>query len=166
MNQTLRSIKYLENSVKDPTAGLSQSIFYFIGRMTPYINVDLLIQSPIYGTLLTWRDDPYSGTGWHIPGGIIRFKEKIKDRIFKVGKGELGIKIRKFKGPIELNEIITNKIERSHFISLLYKCELEDMELKKILNICKKSKKIMFFKKVPKNFLKLHLIYEKYFKFY
>ena len=64
--------------------------------MTPYINVDLLIKHPQKGILLTWRNDKFSGSGWHFPGGIIRFRESIKERIINVGKNELDIKIKKF----------------------------------------------------------------------
>ena len=46
---------------------------------------------------MTWRDDKYSGKGWHLPGGIIRFREKINQRIANVGKTELNIKISKIK---------------------------------------------------------------------
>ena len=79
----------------NPKKGLPDEIFYFVGRLIPYINVDLLIKSPTEGTLMTWRDDKYSGKGWHLPGGIIRFKEKIRKRIANVGKTELNIKISK-----------------------------------------------------------------------
>ena len=41
-------------------------------------------------TLLAWRDDHLNGKGWHIPGGIIRFKESIKKRINEVAKNEIG----------------------------------------------------------------------------
>ena len=68
----------IEKKINNPKKGLPDEIFYFVGRLTPYINVDLLIKSPTEGTLMTWRDDKYSGKGWHLPGGIIRFREKIK----------------------------------------------------------------------------------------
>lgn len=161
-----KNIRYLEKSIADPKKGLPDDIFYFIGRMTPYVNVDLLIQSPIHGTLLTWREDLNTGSGWHIPGGIIRFKEKIKDRIFKVGITEIGINILKFKGPLEFSQLISHKKERSHFISLLYQCEITVSQLKEILRICKKNKGIKFFKKVPKKMLKLQVNYKKFIKKY
>ena len=163
MNKINKSINILEKFVNDPKKGLPTNMFYFIGRMTPYVNVDILINSKIHGTLLTWREDPHTGNGWHIPGGIIRFKEKIEKRIIKVGKTEMGINISKFKGPIEINQMINKKKERSHFISLLYNCKLNRKELKKLLVICKKSNKIKFFKKPPKNLLRFHNIYKDYF---
>jgi hypothetical protein len=59
--------------------------------------------------------------------------------------------------------MINKNKERSHFISLLYSCMLSRKELKKMLIICEKNKKIKFFKKPPKNLLKLHAVYKKYF---
>ena len=67
-------------------------------------------------------------------------------------------------GPISTNEIILKKqLERSHFISLLYDCKIGDEQLLILEEIIKKDKKINFFKKKPKDFLKLHEIYAKYF---
>jgi len=162
MNHQRFNLNQIEKKINNPKKGLPDEIFYFVGRLTPYINVDLLIRSPTEGTLMTWRDDKYSGKGWHLPGGIIRFKEKISKRIANVGKTELNIKISKIKGPLALNEIIINQKERSHFISLLYQCFLSKSELKKLLLESQKNSKISFFKKKPHNLLKWHKIYKKY----
>ena len=67
----------IEKSVIDPREGLNDDVFYFIGRHTPFINVDALVQLSTSEIVFTWRDDVYTGQGWHIPGGIIRFKEKM-----------------------------------------------------------------------------------------
>ena len=69
------------NNAKD---GLPTDVFYFVSQLTPLINVDLLVKNKSGQVLLTWRDDRFYGPAWHIPGGIIRFKEKIEDRIEKV----------------------------------------------------------------------------------
>jgi|TARA_B110000259_G_C13953607_1_gene377798 ADP-ribose pyrophosphatase YjhB (NUDIX family) len=157
-------IKYIESSVSNPSKGLSDDIFYFIGRMTPYTNVDLLIKCPKRGLLLTWRDDNYAGRGWHIPGGIVRFRETIKDRVLKVGLEELNLLVSDYKGPILTSEIIVkDQVERSHFISLLYRCVISDDQFDKLDNASKKNEKIAFFKKKPDNLLKLHEIYSNFF---
>jgi colanic acid biosynthesis protein WcaH len=39
------------------------------------VNVDLFISDDQGRVLLTWRDDEIFGAGWHIPGGMIRYKE-------------------------------------------------------------------------------------------
>ena len=49
--------------------GLPHDLFVFVSRLTPLVNVDLLIQDPHHGTLLTWRHDETYGPGWHVPGG-------------------------------------------------------------------------------------------------
>jgi colanic acid biosynthesis protein WcaH len=90
------------------------------------VNVDLLIKDEKGRTLLAWRDDPYCGKGWHIPGGIIRFKETFEQRVQKVAQTEIGIDSIKFDStPIDLNQIIIPHYQiRGHFISILYKCFL------------------------------------------
>ncbi|OQW92079.1 MAG: NUDIX hydrolase [Thiotrichaceae bacterium IS1] len=112
-------------SIEDPKQGLPQEIFYFISRLTPMINVDLLIKNDSEQTLLTWRADEFFGPGWHIPGGIIRFKEKAETRIQKVAQTELGATVKSEPSPIAINELFApHRDVRGHFISLLYRCSL------------------------------------------
>ncbi len=66
-----KSINLLEKYVQKPTKGLPEDIFYFVGRLTPYINVDLIIRCPINGVLLTWRNDKFPGKGY----GLLPEKE-------------------------------------------------------------------------------------------
>ena len=63
----------IEQYIDDPREGLTEEIFYFISKLTPLVNVDLLIKNELNETLLTWRHDKFYGPAWHIPGGIIRF---------------------------------------------------------------------------------------------
>ena len=74
-------IEKIESNVKNPSKGLPEDIFYLVGRLTPYINVDLLVKNDLGQTLLSWRDETSlknnTGCGWHLPGGIIRFQEDI-----------------------------------------------------------------------------------------
>ena len=102
--------------------------FTFISKLTPLVNVDLLIQNNIKETLLAWREDPIAGNGWHIPGGIIRFKETFSERIKKVAKLEIGEHNIEFeKQPLEINQVIRkNGNTRGHFISILYRCKLSE----------------------------------------
>jgi len=159
-------IKRVEDLVLDPSEGLPDEVFYFIGRITPFINVDLLIRHPMYGTLLTWRDDPYAGKGWHIPGGIIRFREKAIARVRMTAKKELGVSLSFINGPIDINEIIVpSKRERSHFISLLFDCSLSEQNYKKLhdQSINNSGFNLCFCKKPPKNLIEFHNIYKKFF---
>jgi ADP-ribose pyrophosphatase YjhB (NUDIX family) len=118
-------IHELEALIPDPCRGLPEDVFLFISRITPLINVDLLIQDGEKGTLLTWRDDGYSAPGWHVPGGIIRFKEAAEVRIHAVARQELLAEVTFDPAPLAIHEIIHPiRRERGHFISLLYRCRL------------------------------------------
>jgi len=155
-------INELESHIKNPEDGLTDDIFYLVGRLTPFVNVDLLIRDPEYGTLLTWRDDIYCGKGWHFPGGIIRFRENISDRIKKVASLELNSEVVSSNAPLEVNEVIVKELkERSHFISLLYECTFLNSDV--FNNANNKNKNIKYFKTVPVDLLPAHYIYKKYF---
>ena len=120
-----KTIDLLESLIKNPSEGLPEDVFLFVSRITPIINVDLLIKNAENQTLLTWRDDAYYPPGWHIPGGIIRFKERISDRINAVAASELGAEVKFNEGPLAINEVIhPSRMVRGHFISLLYECTL------------------------------------------
>jgi len=119
------SIATLVEAVPDPSLGLPDSVFYYISRTTPLVNVDLLVKDESGRTLLSWRNDSYAGTGWHIPGGIVRFKETLETRVEKVAESEIGTAVQFDRTPIALHQIIHPELEiRGHFISLLYKCFL------------------------------------------
>lgn len=126
------SAKALKGLLKDckPEKGLGQELFLLVSSLTPIVNVDLLVYNPKGQFLLTWRDDPHCGQGWHVPGGCVRFRETCEERIKKVAQRELCINAICFdKDPIKFFEIIShehrdieNQNERAHFITLVYKC--------------------------------------------
>ena len=117
-----------------PEQGLGEELFLTVSSLVPIVNVDLLVYNDKGQFLLTKRDDPYCGRGWHVPGGCIRFKETCEERIRKVALGELGIsKLAIHKDPVKVFEIIEhdkrpieNQNERAHFITLVYRCEVDD----------------------------------------
>ena len=113
----------LQTLTGNPTKGLPEKVFLYASQITPLVNVDLLIKDEVHGTLLTWRDDHYYETGWHVPGGIIRFKETFSERIHAVAREELDISVVHNPVPIAINEVIhPTKAIRGHFISLLFSC--------------------------------------------
>jgi ADP-ribose pyrophosphatase YjhB (NUDIX family) len=115
----------LKPLAQDPSRGLPEEIFLLVSSLTPLANVDLLIQDEGGRTLLTWRDDGYYPPGWHIPGGIIRYKERIETRIRAVAREELAVEVDFNPVPLVVHEIInSSRKERGHFISLLYRCHL------------------------------------------
>ncbi len=119
------AIATIREAVGSATRGLPEEVFLLASSLTPMINVDLLIQDEAGRTLLTWRHDRFYGPGWHIPGGIIRFKESAASRIAAVAAGELGATVSAGDSPIGLHEITNPQRDvRGHFISLLYACRL------------------------------------------
>lgn len=109
----------------NPRQGLPHEVFKLVSQLTPLINVDLLIRDDSGQTLLTWRADEFHGPGWHVPGGIIRFKESIAARIAKVAAFELGSQIDFDATPLAIHELTNPQRDvRGHFISLLHACRL------------------------------------------
>ena len=162
-----KNIKFIEKNIKNPKKGLPEDFFLFISRVTPLVCVDLLIKNKKNQTLLTWRKKgEKSPAGWHVPGGIIRFKEKIFDRIKKVAKNELNAKVVFGTKPIAINEINLNQKNRSHVISFLFLCNLKK-KLSNDLKFINKNPKVgqwSWFNKVPKELIPPHRIYKNFFK--
>ncbi len=118
-------IAALESHVVDSRRGLPDAIFDLVTRLTPMVNVDLLLKDSENRTLLTWREDRFYGPVWHIPGGIIRFKETAAQRIRKVAETELGTTVEFNETPLAITEMMNQgRDTRGHFISLLYACRL------------------------------------------
>tara|TARA_B100000427_G_scaffold329116_1_gene344143 strand:- start:1581 stop:2099 length:519 start_codon:yes stop_codon:yes gene_type:complete len=164
-NKLKKNIKIIENYIKNPKKGLPEELFLFLTRISPMINVDLLIKNNFDETLLTWRKkgEKYP-SGWHIPGGIIRFKEKIHSRVKEVANSELNCKINFSKNPIMINQIFLNQKNRSHFISLLFLCKLKS-KLDKNIKYKSGIPKIgqwKWFSRCPKNIIKPHKKYKKF----
>lgn len=160
-----KEITALENLIgNNACKDISEDIWLFFTRHAPIINVDLLIKNEKEEILLSWRKDKDFESGWHFPGGVIRFKETFEKRLQLVAQNEIGTQIEFNKVPLEINQIILNQKNRSHFISFLYRCYLPNNF------IIKNEKKdenspgyLKWFQKCPKNLLKCHYIYKKYF---
>lgn len=160
----LDAISILDKNVDNPTEGLPDEIFYYISRTTPLINVDLLIKDKVGRTLLAWRDDKYAGKGWHIPGGIIRYKETMENRILEVAKKELGTSVEYDLTPIAVNEMINHEnADRGHCISILFKCYLPSSFIpdNKILEEDSPGY-LKWFNKCPDNLLSWHEVYREF----
>jgi len=111
---------------EQPKMGLPQEIFHFISRSTPIVNVDLLIKDSKNRVLLAWRDDEFAGSGWHVPGGIVRYKENIIDRLKLVSELEIKHLVEYQETPLCIKEVILEHDTRGHFISFLYACKVPD----------------------------------------
>lgn len=121
---TKQSLDAIASFAGDPRQGLPDDVFHLVTSLTPMLNVDLLIKDDEQRTLLTWRDDEFYH-GWHVPGGIVRFKERMADRVAAVARIELGARVRINGGPLVINEVMhPTRDVRGHFISILYACDL------------------------------------------
>lgn len=158
------AITVLNKQVPNPSAGLPDDLFCFISTVTPLVNVDLLIKDEKGRTLLAWRDDQHAGKGWHIPGGIVRFKETLEERIKKVAETEIGCPVKYDLNPLLVKELINSKHKvRGHFISILYKCSLPSSFVPENKCISKSSAGyLLWHNSCPDNLLKPHDFYRKY----
>ena len=116
----LSKIRNLFNQL-DASKGIGESLFLSISQLTPIVNVDLILRnSENNSILLTWRDDHYYGPGWHIPGGVLRYKERLVERVQKVAKNELNIDLNNFEF-LGNHEMFNNTRNiRGHFVSFVY----------------------------------------------
>lgn len=158
------AIAVLDRHVPNPSAGLPDELFYYISRMTPLVNVDLLIKDERERTLLAWRNDEWAGKGWHVPGGIVRFKETLESRLLKVAQSEIGIEVGFDPTPLALNQLIHPDREiRSHFISFLYKCFLPGAFAPRNEGLSPGDRGfLLWHESCPENLLRYHEIYRKY----
>ena len=125
MTSVTDAIKVIEDAVPDPKKGLGQEVFFMVSRLTPMINVDLLIRNDQRDLLLTWREDQFYGPGWHIPGGVLRFKETYAERITAVALSELGATVESEDQPAMICPAMNHtRNTRGHFISLGFNCIL------------------------------------------
>lgn len=160
---THEAIKYLDKKIPKSSAGLPEEVFLFVSRMTPLVNVDLLIKDEKGRTLLSWRDDIYCGKGWHLPGGIVRFKENLEKRVLKVAEEEIGSPVKFDRVPIAINQMICQRNTRGHFISILYKCFLPGKFIPKNTGLTKRDRGYLkWHDSCPDNLLKFHKIYKAY----
>ena len=161
-NEVLNQVRFLP---ANPAEGLPEDVFLLVSRLTPMINVDLLIKDREGRTLLTWRDDGYCNPGWHIPGGIIRYKESISDRIKKTALNEIGTEVKFIKKPLEIKEFVHPlRKNRGHFISLLYRCFLVGaMDRGRMFKSGRpKSGEWAWHDKCPVNLLSVHEVYRRH----
>ncbi len=160
---TDEAIQILEKQIVNPSIGLPDKIFEFVTRVTPMINVDLLIKDEHGRILLSWRE-AYLGhsAGWHIPGGIIRYKEDAATRIRKVAETEIGAEIQFEPEPVAIHQIICDHDTRGHFISLLYRCFLSsDFNPENIGLTTRDQGYLKWHEVCPENLVQVQEIYRK-----
>ena len=161
------AVREIERCVLHPEKGLPDEVFRLITKLTPMINVDLLIKDDAGNVLLTWRADSLCKPGWHIPGGIIRVLEPVAHRIHAVAESELRTDVVFDPDPLKVTEFLLPDQEyRNHFISLLYRCRLtvpvpDFLHCKDLQN--PKNGEYAWFSAPPGNLLQVHEKYRSFF---
>jgi len=152
--------------ISDPTQGLPEDVFLFLSEISPLPNIDLLVKDCDGRILLAWRNDQWFGSGWHVPGGIIRLKESFEDRIQKTAKNELGTFVSYSENPVEIYQIIDTELKtRGHHITFVFDCKVPDDYVidNKGLSECDTGF-LAWHSRYPDNMLRCHSFYRKYFK--
>lgn len=154
----------------DAKNGLPEEIFLAVSTLVPIANVDLLINDNRKRILLSWRDDTYFGKGWHLPGGCIRFKETMAERIQKTALQELGMEVQFEKEPLTVKDVILHKNDdfhklRTHHLAVLYHCWLpDDYCIQNHGRVEGKAGYLKWFDKIPTDMLKVHDCYREIFE--
>ena len=152
------ALKDVLESIPRPEHGLPEPVFRFLLKVTPMINVDLLVRDADGRHLLAWREDEY-GEGWHIPGGIIRVNETMADRIRETARLELGATVEAEPMPCDVKQFFQN---RGHFISLLFRCRLTssiEVAEEESADGKRTPGELKWFSSVPHNLLSVHKVY-------
>jgi colanic acid biosynthesis protein WcaH len=151
----------------DPRAGLPEELFLFISSITPMVNVDLLVRDDAGRILLSWRDDALCGTGWHVPGGVVRFQETLTERVRKTALLELGCEVVVTDPTPEFVEFIRpdGPRERSHFVTFLYHCMLPaELETPPRNRPRGEAGHLAFHAAFPENMIPVHHVYRRCFR--
>lgn len=162
--ENLKFVRDWFNNI-DATKGIGEDLFLSISQLTPIINVDLFIKNKHDEILLTWRSDEYYGPGWHVPGGVLRYKETLMERAKKVAINELGLDLSKIEGPVDHHEAFnfTRNI-RGHFISFIFFSKINKNPSKsKKAGAKPKNGDWKWFKTCPENFIKNQNFLKSYF---
>ena len=156
-DEELRTLEALLARLGGPGADLPWPLFRFVTEVTATTNVDLLVRDLAKGVLLSWRDDPF-GTGWHVPGSIIRHREEVTHRIAACALEEFGCSVNASERPVALIQIFD---DRGHSVSLCFPAALSGSPSKRVLseNEAPEPGDLRWFTRPPPNLYPSHLVY-------
>ncbi|WP_195274234.1 hypothetical protein [Blautia massiliensis (ex Durand et al. 2017)] len=111
--------------------------------------------------MFLWRDDEQCGAGWHLPGGCVRLKETLEQRLHVCAKSELGTDVLCDMKPVLITENIEPKRDRgrTHFISFLYQCVPVDKVQLRLLDNQEIKGHLGWFNHIPEHFLPVQDFY-------
>ncbi len=153
----LRTLEALLARLSGPGADLPWPLFRFITEVTATPNVDLLVRDPAKGVLLAWRDDPF-GSGWHVPGSIVRHREEVAHRIAACALDEFGCEVNAAERPVGLIQIFD---DRGHSVSLCFLASLRGVPGKHVLSEDETPEPgdLCWFATPPANLYPSHFVY-------
>jgi colanic acid biosynthesis protein WcaH len=128
-DEELRMLEGLLAKLSGRGANLPPPVFRFVTEVSATVNVDLLIRDKEKGVLMAWRDDPF-GTGWHVPGSIIRHREDIAHRIAACAQDEFGCAVDAAEQPVATLQIFD---DRGHSVSLCFPASLRGRPGKRVV---------------------------------
>lgn len=96
---------------------LSQKDFDWVQKAVPMVCIDIIVKDNNKVLLGRRNTYPYKGL-WHIPGGLLYYKEKIEDAIDRIAKREIGLDVEIIKC-LPFHEYV-DEDPRGHFIGLNY----------------------------------------------
>lgn len=117
--------------IGDPSQGLPDEVFRFALALVPMVNVDLFVVDGRERVLLAWREDEFAD-GWHVPGGIVRGRERLEDRIAAVARLELEAPVVAAPSPCAIWQLFG---DRGHFISLVHRCTLNAPPRRRVVSV-------------------------------
>lgn len=156
----------------DARQGLPEELFLAISTILPIPNVDLLVLNERREILLAWRDDPYFEPGWHLPGGCLRYKETMLERVQKTALAELGQAVTIDPQPLAVRDAIRGREDeslrfRAHHVAVLYECHLtKPLADTPLHDGIREAGDLKWFTKLPPNLLRIHEIYRDVFERY
>lgn len=160
LQEAAAALQIVDASLAHPVSDMPRYLFDFVVRITPMVNVDVLVFDSKGGFFLTWRDDPQHGSGWHIPGGIVRNKERFMDRANRVIETELALKVQTLSSPVQITERINpDSLGRSHFLSILILGHVASSANYPSLEKNSVGDGVKLFKRCPKDLLSVHYDY-------
>lgn len=127
----------LLKKIDDPHGGLPQPVFDALCDVVPFVACELAIMNKKGELLLTWRDDKW-WKGWHFPGGLMRYRETVDERIKKTALNETGIRVKAYEFLCPINY---HSSPRGHGVSLIFLTKSEH------------AKEGTFFKTMPKDII-------------
>jgi|SRR3989338_7073753 len=144
---------YIEGLAPAEKRYLTDDEYAFIFQRVPRLCLDFAIIKDNQILLAQREIDPLKGC-WHLPGGMVRYKENVDQAAERILKSELGAKplSKKFLGYMEFpNEINEHGIP-VHSVSIVFLTELASEEISR----SKQAHRVKFFSDLPEYIHPIH----------